>query len=169
MKKMVGEKRKTALLRKNRLDEEAKRLERHRNTFGEFGSSQDQPDGSQNATGDPFTEDQNGPHANESEAPEPPPEKRRRITSKTKYMEVAAKIKVLKSHVKAEWVEHGRSSSSRPVKKTEGGSGKQAYRSYAVIDELRGPRVDASTDTAKVDIMGIDRPHHKMKIRVIIF
>ena len=94
MKKMVGEKRKAAMLRKNRLDEEAKRLERHRNTFGEFGSSQDQPDESQNATGGPVAEDQNGPHANESEAPEPPPEKRRRITSKTKDMQVAAKIKV---------------------------------------------------------------------------
>ena len=100
------------------------------------------------------------PEATESEEPKPPCETRRRITSKTRYSQVSAAVKVLKGQVKADWINRGRTSGTKPVKKTKGGG-------FEVVDELRGPKVD--TTTGPVDLRGIDRSHHKMMVRDVVF
>ena len=142
------------------MDESAKKLEQHRNSFSEFASTHEQPEESQSAAGDRIDESLNVPDATGSEAPELPPEKRRRITSKMRYSQVTAKVKVLKGQVKADWIKRGRTSGTKPVKKAEGGG-------IEVVDELRGPKVD--TTTGSVDLRGIDKSHHKMMVRDVVF
>ena len=169
VQQFVKDKREAAIQRKDALNREAQKKRRMRSAF-------DEEDGHQ----DPFFDDvsnqqmppEEPPHEETDDADRPPPIKRRKLTGKQKYQQVADQVKEYKASVSNEWAKHGQASSNQPVKKTVHGSGKAEFRIYEVTGEHRSPKVKAVNETEGLctnEFLKIHPSHHKMMVHNIVF
>ena len=171
-KELINNKRKAAIERKEAVERNAERLKRLRNAY-------DEGEGQQEWAGDEYEDESFGqqlqpdePPLENFDEPDRPQAKKRRLTGKQKYEQVKAHVKELKENINDKWTKHSQASSSRTVRKADGGNGKDAFSLFEVVDEHRSPKISIASNDANLnvtDVLKIHPTHHKMMIRHIVF